>query len=259
MTKFALLATATFALAACGGGDDATAGGDLPVSEERVAPVAAPEGGEWSEMVEKTSEGGYRMGNPDAPIKVVEFGSMTCSACAYFDANGYEPLVEYVNSGRVNFEYRNFVANAVDITASVLARCGSTERFFPLTHAMFAAQPQWLNERGPQIQRALSANPNAGVEAQLGAIAEASGLKTFVAQRGLPSSEADRCLADRQGAEELQNMRSQADADFDITGTPTFYVNGAKLDGSQWDSLEPALQRALGEPVTEPAQPADAE
>ena len=45
---------------------------------------SAPAGKSWAETVVITPEGGYRMGNPDAPIKIVEFASLTCSHCAEF-------------------------------------------------------------------------------------------------------------------------------------------------------------------------------
>ena len=39
---------------------------------------------DWSQRVATTPEGGFRMGNPDAPVKLVEFLSLTCSHCATF-------------------------------------------------------------------------------------------------------------------------------------------------------------------------------
>src|SRR4028118_1081315 len=89
-----------------------------------AAPVQAPNG-DWSQLVTQTPEGGIMMGNPNAKVKVVEFASMTCSHCAAFAVQDKPKLVDqYVKTGNVSFEFRNLVANGLDITASLIARCG---------------------------------------------------------------------------------------------------------------------------------------
>src|SRR3954470_19942795 len=62
-------------VAACGKGD---AGGNSSGSAPAGAPVAAaqtPAGQNWVDVVSKTPEGGYVMGNPNAPVKLIEYGS----------------------------------------------------------------------------------------------------------------------------------------------------------------------------------------
>ena len=50
----------------------------------------------------KTPEGGFLMGNPNAKVKLVEFGSLTCPHCAEFEEQGGKPLVDnYVKKGLV--------------------------------------------------------------------------------------------------------------------------------------------------------------
>ncbi|WP_221184844.1 thioredoxin domain-containing protein [Sphingomicrobium lutaoense] len=239
-----IAAGATLALASCGSGGD-----DLPVADEPIEAVEAPDGGDWSEMVTTTDAGGYVLGNPDAPVKLVEYGSYTCPACANFDQNGVEPLVEnYVKSGRVSYEYRNYVRDPLDITAAILARCGTKESFFPMTHALFAQQRNWaaqgqqaLAERGQQIQALPAAERSK-------AIAEASGLLAFATQRGLPSAKAEACLADEANAAKLVEIANVANQDYEIPGTPTFLLNGTRVDNaSQWPALEPIVKAAVGE------------
>jgi hypothetical protein len=61
---------------------------------------SAPAGKDWTQVVSKTGEG-FVMGNPNAPIKLVEYGSRLCPACGAFAREGYEPLTnDYVKSGR---------------------------------------------------------------------------------------------------------------------------------------------------------------
>ena len=81
MKSYVQLALLPFAmLAACSGAgaDNAT------VASAPVAGKQAPAGKAWSDVVSATPDGGYRMGNPDAPLKLTEYASHTCGACAAF-------------------------------------------------------------------------------------------------------------------------------------------------------------------------------
>ena len=97
---------------------------------------ARPAARDWSHTVVATAEGGFRMGNPAAKVKLVEYGSLTCGHCANFARAGVASLVgTYVRSGKVSYEYRNFILNGLDVAASLVARCGGASRFFPIAAA----------------------------------------------------------------------------------------------------------------------------
>ena len=96
--KLALAAPLALALAACGG----EAGGDL--EGDVIAPIAAPAGTNWSETVTVSAEDGYILGNPEAPIKLIEYASHTCGSCANFAATGKPAVKEYVATGVVSFD-----------------------------------------------------------------------------------------------------------------------------------------------------------
>ncbi len=138
----ALAAPLALALAACGS-NGAEAGG---VAEgEPVAEVAAPDGQQWSEVVTVTDYDGYMLGNPDAPIKVVEYASLTCPTCAAFVANGVEQLKEkYVDTGRVSFELRNQIHGPHDLVLARLVRCGPKETFHPRSDMVWRNQSELL-------------------------------------------------------------------------------------------------------------------
>src|SRR5579863_6598616 len=71
--------------------------------------VPPPAGKAWSDVVSATPAGGMVMGNPAAPVKLVEYGSLSCPHCAHFAEFGFKPLVaKYVDSGKVSYEYRSF-------------------------------------------------------------------------------------------------------------------------------------------------------
>ena len=85
------------------------------------------------------------MGNPDAKVKLIEYGSLTCPHCREFDETGVTPLINnYVKSGRVSYEFRNYVRDAFDLSASLVARCNGAKSFFPLERAMYKDQPTWV-------------------------------------------------------------------------------------------------------------------
>ena len=242
--KLSLLAAAT-ALSACGGGDGNTT---ATTSNAPITPVAAPNGGDWTQTVTQTPEGGMLMGNPDAKVKVIEFASMTCPHCAEFSAQGEPQLVEkYVKTGQVSYEFRNFVRDPLDLTMSLIARCsGPNPTFFKLTSQMFADQKA-IFERVQAVpaaqQQALQTLP-AGQQFQK--MAEFAGLPAWAAQRGLPSSKTNACLADQGTVDRLVQMTSDGTSQYNLQGTPSFVVNGELVQGSTWELLEPAIREALG-------------
>ena len=226
-----------FGLAACDRGAESSA-----VSGEPLAKVAPPAGKTWGDVVERTAEGGHRMGNPEAPIKVIEFASMTCSHCADFaEQSSAELKGNFVDSGRVSLEFRNFVRDPIDITASLLARCGAPESFFALTHQLLADQAgmfQRVNAAGQAAQEAAMNQPEAKRFIALG---EITGLTEFVSARGVAKDQANACLADLDEAKALA-QRAKDDSDkYQIEGTPTFIVNGTKFQGG-WPELKAHLE-----------------
>ena len=231
----------SLALAACGGEDAATEGS---ISGEPVAEVPAPEGQSWLDTVAVSDADGYIVGNPDAPIKLIEYASYTCGACANFIETGVEPLKsEYVESGRVSYELRNLVRDPIDLSVAVLARCGSPESFHPLSEQVwrnFQTIMGAAQSNGQQIEAAMTRPENE----RLAGVAEAVGLIDFFASRGLSRDQARQCLADTEKVKSIaENSNTQA-TEMNVTGTPTFFINGTNAEALGWDQLEVALQEA---------------
>lgn len=229
-------------LAACGKGDETAAG--TPKGEP-IAKIQAPAGKTWTDTVTITPEGGYLMGNPNAPLKLLEYASLTCPHCADFSKEAAEPLRDkYVAGGVVSYELRNQIHDGLDLTMSLLARCSAPESFHALSEQV------WLNL--PQIVQTAQANQaamNAAMKSEdqskrYKAIADAAGLTEFFAARGISSDQAATCLADAGKAEQIvQNSQKQSE-ELQVDGTPTFFLNGQKLDARSWKDLEPILQDA---------------
>ena len=243
--SYLLIASAIFASAACNAEKGGAAAGKGP--EVTAAAVPAPNNGDWSTIVAKTPEGGYVMGNPAATVKLVEFGSMTCPHCAEFEEKGVKALIDnYVKKGLVSFEFRNFVRDPYDLTASLLARCGGEASFFGLTRNLYADQQDWVGKiqaADPAKMQALQTMPPAQ---QFATIAELGGLKQYASLRGVPKAKGEQCLADQAAIDQLVQMNSDAVSQFSIPGTPSFVINGKLLDATaSWDALEPKIKEAL--------------
>ncbi|MGZ8346275.1 MAG: DsbA family protein [Allosphingosinicella sp.] len=211
-----------------------------------IAPVAAQAPRDWTRTVVPTSEGGFRMGNPNAPVKVVEYLSLTCPHCADFARDGTPLLIRnYVRRGRVSLEYRNYVLNGIDMTASLVARCGGAASFFPIAERLFATQDQWTGRirNLDQTQRTQLMSLTAGE--RMVRIAEIGGLTAMAAQHGVPAAQTRRCLVDEAGLNRLGEM-AQAASTLGVTGTPTFFINGARVDGSDWGTIESRIRQAGG-------------
>ena len=218
----------------------------LPAAEAAPAPRSAAAARDWSRTVVATPEGGFRMGNPAARVKLVEYGSLTCGHCAAFARDGMATLVgRYVRGGKVSYEYRNYILNGLDIAASLVARCGGAARFFPVADKLYATQKQWM-DRVSALTEAQKAQLNALPEAQrLTRLAEIVGLVQIGAQHGIAPVQARRCLADQAGLDRLGKMAEAAEA-LGVGGTPTFLLNGANIGTHTWGTLEPILREQAG-------------
>ena len=244
-SHLAIAAVAVLASAACNAEkkSDAAAG----ASATTVA-VAKPADGDWSKAVTPTDAGGFLMGNPNAKVKLIELGSLTCPHCAEFEEKAVEPLVNnYVKKGLVSYEFRNFVRDPFDLTAALITRCGGAKSFYPLTKAMYADQANWVRKiqaATPEQQQALSTLPPAE---QFKEIAKLAGFQQWAAMRGLPTAKTNQCLADQQAIDKLVQMNSDATTQFpEMPGTPTFIINGKIAENAAtWETLEPAIKKAL--------------
>ena len=218
----------------------------VPAAAAAPAGKAAPAPVDWARTVVATPEGGFRMGNPAAKVKLVEYGSLTCGHCASFAKEGMEPLLAtYVRGGKVSYEYRNFILNGLDVAATLVARCGGAGRFFPVTDALYATQSQWkdrIKNLTDAQKQALNALPE---NQRLGRLAELAGIPEIAARHGIDPAQAKRCLADRAAFDGLGKTNEAAVAQ-GVDGTPIFFLDGANVGPHSWQTLEPILREKAG-------------
>lgn len=196
---------------------------------------------DWTQVVVQTPEGGFRMGNPQAPVRVVEFLSLTCPHCAEFAHTGSTPLMTYVRSGRVSIEYRNFVLNGLDLAASFLSRCAAPQNYFQLTHAMLASQSQWIGRMQALSEAQQQALQNQTPLVTMQRVVAAAGLDAVAARHGLNAAQQRACLSNQAGLDRVIQMQ-QAGNRYGVTGTPTFSINGQIVSANTWPAIEPLLR-----------------
>ncbi|MEQ6332720.1 thioredoxin domain-containing protein [Sphingobium sp. MK2] len=227
-------------LAACGKSEE----GAKPTGEP-VAAVAPPAGTSWSQTVTETPDGYYLMGNPDAKVKLVEFGSYTCSHCKDFTAEASEEINTLVDTGKMSFEFRPYVRDPIDISTALLARCGGKDIYYPLSEQFFANQTAMFDKAQAMGDARYQAVMNAPPAQRFGQLANDLGLVEFAQQRGISADQAKQCLADTAAAEKLAKGVERANSQYQITGTPSFLINGVLVDNAaNWASLQPKLKAA---------------
>ena len=245
-THLLLAAAAILASAAC---NAEKSNGSSAAGAAQAKPVPPPKGGDWSQMVTATPAGGFQMGNPNAAVKLIEFGSMTCPHCREFDEKGVGTLINtYVKSGRVSYEFRNYVRDPYDLAGALITRCNGAASFFPLTRAMYKDQVNWVTKLQAVPPAQAQAISNLPPSRQFIEIAKLAGFQQWAAMRGVPSAKANACLGNEAEVNRLVQMNSDATTQFpDFQGTPTFILNGKMLDKTaSWELLEPQLRTAVG-------------
>lgn len=253
MTRAPLLLAAA-ALALAGGTSEAQQQkpkGKPELANPDSAFVAKGRKGNWQAVVARTPRG-HLIGNPQAKGRLIAFVSYTCPHCAEFSAGG-EPALDLllVGPGTMNLELRPRIRNGLDITATLLAGCGAPAGFKARHQALMAAQGTWLAKAkaAPASQQAIWERADRAARTNA---ASALGLAALLAKRGQSVAELDACIADDAAAKRLLAAHGADSADFALTATPSFALDGKLLAGVHgWDTLYPVLSARFakaGEP-----------
>lgn len=168
------------------------------------------------------------IGDPDAPVTVVEYMMYTCPHCANFHRDVFPQIkANFVDTGKVRFIFREVYFNRPSLWAAMIARCAPQDRYLGITDLLFQRQSTW----------ATISDPN-------GMVAE---LKSIGRQAGMTDDEMNACLADREFAEAMvEDFQTHATAD-NIDSTPSFVIDGTKYGNLSYADFESRLNTALGE------------
>jgi protein-disulfide isomerase len=150
------------------------------------------------------------LGDPNAPVTMIEYASLTCPHCARFH-NEVLPKIkrDYIDTGQVKLIYRDYPLDQFALKASLLARCAPNGHFFTFLHALFKAQELWARSGDP--------------EAELSKIGRLGGIgeERFAV-----------CTSDQRLIDYVLQQRIDAKEEYSIASTPSFIINGRKLKGA---------------------------
>jgi protein-disulfide isomerase len=150
------------------------------------------------------------LGNPDAPITILEYASLTCPHCAHF-ANDILPEIkkEWIDTGKAKLVLRDFPLDEPALRAAMIARCAPPDRYYAFAETFFAAQEKWV--RTTDYREALARLAKLG---------------------GMGKEEFDTCLKNTELENKIVAERLRATQELEVNSTPTFFVNGSKLAGA---------------------------
>jgi protein-disulfide isomerase len=246
MKKSLAFAAIALALVLTGCGKKNAEGNNMAAATSG-APEVPYTGKDWTQAVVKTSDGGYRMGKADAPVKLVEYASLTCPHCRDFTKEGVATLKDkYVRTGKVSWEYRNFVLNPLDVAATLVARCQGADTFFPFVEQLYATQTDWVGKFNSVDEKELQQVGTLPQQEQFVKLVELSGLKDFFKAHGVPETKIQACLMDKGAVDQLIKMRDHASNDLKVDGTPNFFLNDERQEGVyDWPGLEAKLRERV--------------
>ena len=165
------------------------------------------------------------LGKADAPVTIVEYGSLTCPHCAHFAAD-ILPKIEkkWIDSGKVRLVFRDFPLDQVALRAEMVARCAPPERYYPVIDMLFANQDKWVLDKDWR-----------------------AALERLVQLAGIGKKEVDSCLANKAVEDQVAGSRLVAAQQLGVDSTPTFFINGVKFEGEPTvEAFDQALTAAAG-------------
>lgn len=171
----------------------------------------------------KVIEGDRTLGNPDAPVTIIEYASLSCPHCASFHKDTF-PLIqkEYIDTGKVFFIFRHFPFNEPALRGAQVTEC-SGDKYFTFLKALFSSQEQWAFGKDP-----------------------VEGLRTIAGVGGMSSKDFDACIADKALEDRLISGVNWAARDLGVSSTPTLFINGEKIESARpFDFLAPKIDRYL--------------
>ncbi|SDG20951.1 Protein-disulfide isomerase [Thalassobaculum litoreum DSM 18839] len=151
------------------------------------------------------------LGDPDAPLTMIEYSSLTCPHCATFHAKSYKPIVEtYVDTGKLKFEMRDFPLDQYALRASAMARAIDGKPYFALIDMLFKQQSSWTRAENP-------------IDA----------LKKIGRLAGISAETADAYMTDDALLDSILNGRIAAQKTYDVNSTPTFVIGDEVIRGAE--------------------------
>ncbi len=166
------------------------------------------------------------LGDPNAPITMVEYAMFTCPHCADFVKDVFPKIKEnYIDTGKVRLVFREVYFNAPSLWAALIARCAPADRYFGISDLLFETQAGWLNSTdGPTIMK---------------------NLYGIGRQAGLTDAQMDACRQDTAFAEALVADYQTHQAADNVDATPLFFINGERIENAAYETFQAKFDQIL--------------
>jgi protein-disulfide isomerase len=176
------------------------------------------------------------LGDPKAPVKIIEYASMTCPHCAHFDATVFPEIKKtYIDTGKVFYTFREYPLDGIALRASMVARCVGPDRFFSFVHGLFHTQLVWANPD-------LWSNEKKTIDEKFGPLATMA-----KEQAGMSRDDFDACIKNETLMQQITMQAKRGLDDFKVSGTPALYINGeAFAEFGSFDKVDAKLKEVLG-------------
>ena len=150
------------------------------------------------------------LGNPEAPITIVEYASLTCPHCAHFTNDVLPELKKkWIDTGKAKLVLRDYPLDEPALRAAMIARCAPPDRYYGYVDIFFGAQEKWVTARDYR-----------------------DALARLVKLGGMSREEFDNCLKNTALENKIVEGRLIASKELDVNSTPTFFINGIKFTGA---------------------------
>jgi protein-disulfide isomerase len=169
------------------------------------------------------------LGSPTAPVKAIEYFSLTCTHCAHF-ANVTMPQVKpaLVDTGKLEFIYKDFPLDQVALMAAQVARSLPASEYYPFISALFASQDDWAFTPG---------------------INYTESIYKYAALAGMPRSDYDAALANTKLKNFILQGQQEAMQMYNVDSTPSFIINGTLYPGAmEYTDFAAKVAKAAGNP-----------
>lgn len=208
-------------------------------------PIAPAMAQNWNAEFAETGQG-YRVGDAEAPLQIVEFISYSCPHCATFEREAEAELrYHYVHEGYAAVEVRHMIRNPIDLAAAMLTECGTPEEFFGNHRAILATQDEWIATAQGLSEAQMARWQSGPFPSRMKAIASDLEFDDLMESRGMSASEVSACLNDTAKAEQIVNRAEANVAEYQVPGTPSFVLNGSLLENvHSWEALRQVLAAA---------------
>ena len=192
-----------------------------PKTAEQLGPVFGAASAQVVGEIDTSEIMDMVLGEEDSPIKVIEYASFTCPHCRSFHQDSFKNLkIDYIDTNKVHFTYREIYFDRYGLWASIIARCGGQDKFFAISDLLYTKQREWTQGSPAEI---------------------AANLRRIGITAGLSQDDVQACFTDGQKAQNLVAWYEENSKNDEVTSTPSFLINGKIYSNMSYTELKQIL------------------